>query len=103
MTNTKLSEKWLISLAQATATLKLTTQKIVRSDVLPLVRRYKADRFYHPPCLLGDWYTDTLHGRTKSEAGNKYGQVFANNAYFDAIYLMDTKKKVGEALHVFCQ
>ena len=29
--------------------------------------------------------------------------MFANNAYFSAIYTMDTKKKVGEALRVFCQ
>ena len=90
-------------MAQATATLKLATQKIVRSDVYPLGRRYKADRLYHLPCLPVDWYTDTLHGCTKSKAVNNYGQVFANNAYFAAIYPMDTKKKVGEALCVFCQ
>ena len=65
MTETELSERWLIGLAQATATLKLTTQKIVRSAVLPFGRFYKADRLYHLPCLPGDWYTDTLHGRTK--------------------------------------
>ena len=47
VTATKLSERWLIGLAQATATLKLTTQKIVRSDVLLLGRRYKADQLYH--------------------------------------------------------
>ena len=84
-TATELSERWLIGLAQATATLKSTTQNIVRSAVLPLVRRYKAYRLYHLPCLPGDWYTNTLHGSTKSKAGNKYGQVFANNAYFAAI------------------
>ena len=66
-------------------------------------RRYKADRLYHLPHLPGYWYTDTLHGRTKSKSGNKYGQVFANNAYFAAIYPMDTKKKVGEALRIFCK
>ena len=64
---------------------------------------YKADRLYHLPRLPGDWYNDTLHGHTKSKAGNKYGQVFANNTYFAAIYPMDTKKKVGEALCIFCQ
>ena len=70
---------------------------------MPLGRRYKADRLYRLTRLPGDWCTDTLHGRTKSKAGNKYGQMFANNAYFAAIYPMDTKKKVGEALRVFCQ
>ena len=89
----ELSEKWLIGLVQDNVTLKSTTQKIVRSVVLPLGRHYKYDRLYHLPCLPGDWYTNTIHGRTKSKSGNKYGQVFSNNAYFDAIYPMDTKKK----------
>ena len=100
---TKLSERWLIGLDQATATLKSTTKHIVISAVFPLDRRYKADRLYHLPRLPGDWYTDILHGCTKSKAVNKYGQVFANNAYFSAIYPTDTKKKVGEALRVFYQ
>ena len=68
-----------------------------------LSRRYKSDRLYHLPSFTGYWYTDTLHGHTKSKAGNKYGQVFVNSAYFAVIYPMDTKKKVGEALRVFCQ
>ena len=29
--------------------------------------------------------------------------MFANNAYFVAIYPIDTKKKFGDALRVFCQ
>ena len=103
VTATKLSEQWLIGLAQAIATLKSTTQKIVRSAVLPLGKRYKSGRLYHLPCLPGDWYTVNLHDRTNSKSGNKYGQLFANSAYFAAIYPMDTKKKVGEALSVFCQ
>ena len=81
----------------------MTTQKIVGSAFLSLGRRYKADLLYHLPCLPGDWYTDTLHGCTNSKAENKYGQVFENNAYFAAIYPMDTKKKIGEALRVFFQ
>ena len=103
VTATKLSKQWIIGLAQATATSKSNTQNIFRSAVLPLCRRYKADRLYHLPHLPGDWYNDTLHGCTKSKAGNKYGQVFAKNAYFAAIYPMDTNKKVREALRVFCQ
>ena len=93
----------MVALSQATATLELNTKKIVRSAVLPLGRRYKADWLYHLPHIPVDWYTDTLHGGTKSKARNKYGQVFANHAYFAAIYPMDTKKKVGKSLRVFCQ
>ena len=51
----------------------------------------------------GYWYNDTLHGPTKYKAGKKYGQVFANNAYFSAIYPMYTENKFGEVLRVFFQ
>ena len=103
VTATKLNKQWFIGLVQAAATLKSTTQKIVISAVLSLGRRYKSDWLYQLPRIPGDWYTDSLHGRTKSKTGNKYGQVFSNNAYFAEIYPMDTKKKVGEALRVFNQ
>ena len=51
MIATNLSKQYLIGLAQATTTLKFTTQNIVRSAALPLNRRYKADQLYHQPLL----------------------------------------------------
>ena len=90
-------------MSQATDTLKKTTQRIVRSAVLPLGRRYKSDQIYELPRLPGEWFTDTIHGRTVSRDGNKYGQLFANHTYFAAIYPMDRKRKAGEALHIFFQ
>ena len=51
ITASELSDRWLIGLSQATDTLKKTTQRIVRSAVLPLGRRYKADRIYELPRL----------------------------------------------------
>ena len=39
-----LSQRWHISIAQAIKTLKHTTQKFLRSAILPLSRRYRADR-----------------------------------------------------------
>ena len=71
--------------------------------MLPLGRRYKADQIYELPRLPGELFTDTIHGRTVSRDGNKYGQVFANHTYFVAIYPMDRKGKSGEALRVFYQ
>ena len=41
-----LSEIWGLSLAQATITLKAITQKLVRSAVMPLARRYRADSMF---------------------------------------------------------
>ena len=98
-----MSEQWIIGMIQATDTLKKTTQRIFRSAVLPLGRRYKADQIYELPRLPGEWCTDTIHGRTVPHDRNKYGQVFANHTYFAAIYPMDRKGKAGESLRVFCQ
>ena len=44
ITEAETNERWLIGLSQATDTLKKTTQRIVRSAVVPLGRCYKADR-----------------------------------------------------------
>ena len=98
-----LSEKWCISLETARKTLCKTTQSFQRSAVLPLGRRYRADRMFTRKTLAGNWSTDTVDGRCKSLDGNKYCQVFANTAYFSRIYPMDSKRKAGDALKFFCQ
>ena len=98
-----LSERWGISINTASKTLKKTTQRFLRSAILPLARRYRADRVFSRKTLTGDWSTDTMDGRFKSLEGNRYAQVFANKGYFSRIYPMDSKKKAGEALRLFCQ
>ena len=89
----ELSERWGIGLKQAKQTIKSTTQRGVRSALLPLSRCYRADRMFELKRLRQEMYTDTLDGRCKSLEGNRYGQVFANNSFFAAIYPMDTKSK----------
>ena len=42
----QLSERWGISLKAARATLKKTTQRFLRSAVLPLTRRYRTDMMF---------------------------------------------------------
>ena len=103
VTPQQLSERWGISIKTATKTLKKTTQKFLRCAILPLSRRYRADRVFTRKTLSGDWSTDTMDGRCKSLDGNRYAQVFANKAYFSRIYPMDTKSKAGNALRLFCQ
>ena len=103
VTATDLSERWCISLFQAKETLKRTTQRFIRSAILPLARRYKADRMFELPRLRGDWFTDTLDGRCKSKDGNKHAQVFANKSYSAAVFPMEKKSQAGEALGTFCK
>ena len=58
-----LSERWGISISTAANTLKKTTQKFLRIDVLPLSRIYRTDRVFTRKILRGDWYTDIMDAR----------------------------------------
>ena len=60
-----LSDKWLIGRQQAQQTIQVTTQRGIRSAVLPLSRHYRADRFYKHKRLDGHFYTDTYYARSK--------------------------------------
>ena len=44
-----LSERWFIGLKQATQTIKSTSQRLLRLEILPLAQRYRADRMYERP------------------------------------------------------
>ena len=96
-----ISKRWFIGLQQAAKTIKATTQRLLWSAILPLARRYRADRMYERPRFRVVIYTDTLNGRVTSLDGNKYAQVFATTYFFATVYPMDTKAKAGDALKEF--
>jgi hypothetical protein len=96
-----LSERWQIGLEQSKETLKRTTQRVVRSAVMPLARRYRADRMFQTKRLAGMWASDTMDGRVKSLDGNRYAQVFSNGGFFAEVYPMARKVDAGIALKTF--
>ena len=96
-----LSERWYIGLAQAIETIKATTQNCIRSAILPLSCRYRADRILEKPLLRGDFYMDSMDGRCKSLNDNQYAQVMANKDFFAVAYPMTNKLGAGDALHQF--
>ena len=79
VTAADLSERWFIGLAQAEKTIRATTQKLLRSEILPLVRRYRVNRIH----------------------GNWYAQGFATEDFFAAVYPMEAKSMAGDALKEF--
>ncbi len=101
VTAQELSERWFIGLTQAHETIRVTTQNVTRSAVLPLSRRYRADRIFEKPLLRGEFYTDTLDGRCKSINGNRYAQVFANRDFFAIAFPLNSKSGAGDALRQF--
>ena len=79
-----------------------TMQRFSYSAILPLGRRYQTDRMFTRKILSGDWSTDIIDGHCKTLDSNKYAQVFVNKSYFSRIYLIDSKKKAGNTLRLFC-
>ena len=77
-----LSEVWGISVDQARMTLEATTQKHVRSALMPLSRRYRMDRMYEPKRIFGEMASDTMDPRGPGLQGNRYCQVFGNKKMF---------------------
>ena len=76
MTPEDLSERWCISVAQATLTLKATTRKLVRSALMPLARRYRVDRMFEVNRIRGKMATDIMDARCNSIHDERYCQVF---------------------------
>lgn len=73
-----LADLWGIGLKRAKMTLEATTQMGTRSAILPLSRRYRADKVYSLKTLKGKFATDTLHAEKQSLHGNGYGQVYSH-------------------------
>jgi len=61
-----LANRFGISGKTARETLKVTHQNGTRSALLPLSRRYKADRMYKLRLLEGKFATDTFYAKKKS-------------------------------------
>ena len=68
----ELKKRWHIGLKQARETISKKTQRLTFLAVMPLARRYKADRVFQTKSLTGMWDTDTMDGWVKSLDGNQY-------------------------------
>ena len=88
---------------RARATLKGTLQNGRRSAILPLARRYKADRNFQVRRLAGKWATDTIYGPVKSLSQCMYMQVYSHKCGFKAVYPMEKfdGANVGKTLRSF--
>jgi hypothetical protein len=58
----------------------------MRSAILPIGRRYKADRMFNVKRLTGKFATDTLWSTTKSLRSNVATQIYTHRCGFNAAY-----------------
>ena len=103
LTSDSIAELWCIGKSRAMATIDATTQNGTRSAILPLSRRYRADRRYNLKRLEGEFSTDSLYAEVKSILGNKYAQVYSMRNGFTTVYPMEklTGDSIGYTLHDF--
>ena len=97
------STRLIINYSQAIRTLQKSTQRFKHSAIMPLTRKYRADRMFSRKYLAEVWSTDILVGKVKSLEQNRYAQVFLNKNYFATTCPLKKKSQAGEALNFFCR
>ncbi len=98
-----LADRFAIGIQRARDTLKATLQKGTRSAILPIARRYRADRRFRVRRLEGKFATDTVWAKTKSLRGNVCSQIYSHKCGFNSTYHMEkaNNKNVGRSLKSF--
>jgi hypothetical protein len=91
-----IAELWGIGPKKAKATLRATTQHGIRSAILPLSRRYKADRMYNMKRLQGRFATDTFFSDIKSMHNDTCAQIYSHKTGFAVCYPM--KSATGDSI-----
>jgi hypothetical protein len=98
-----LADRFGIGIERARTTLKVTLQRGTRSALLPLSRRYIADRQYGVKRLNGKFATDTMWSKHRSIRSNIATQIFSHKCGFSKPYHLDKadNENVGYALRSF--
>ena len=98
-----LSENFGIGPERAKATLRATTQRGTKSAILPIARRYRADRMFDVPRLRSKFATDTIWADTKSLRLNVASQIYTHKCGLNAAYHMPRAngENVGNSLNDF--
>ena len=81
-----IAERFGIGLIRAQRTLRVTTQRGIRSAILPISRRYRADRIFGIKRLNGKFVTDTAYGKLRSLRSNVGSQLYSHKCGFKAAY-----------------
>ena len=94
----ELARKWNIGLQTAKDTIRVTTQRGIRTAIHPMTLRVRVDHLHlHRPRLRGTWYTDTLLSKVKSKLGNTCANVYTQGK-FTRVIPMTSRKDAGKSL-----
>ena len=84
-----LADRFIIGIDRENATLKSTLQRGTGSAILPIRRRYRADRQYGVKQLKGKFSTNTIRGKSKSIQSKAITQVYSHKFGFTTVYHID--------------
>ena len=98
-----ISQLWGVGMNRAKATIECTTQRGSRSAILPLSRRYRADRMYSMKRLNSKFATDTFYSDYKYINQNTCAQIYSHKNGFSAVYPLEnaTGDSIGQSLTTF--
>ena len=86
-----LANRFGIGLEKARQTFKATTQRGTRSALLPIIRRYRADRQFGVRRLNRKFATDTIWAKSKTLRRNVASQIYSHKCGFNAVYHLESE------------
>jgi len=102
-----LSQLWGIGTQTAELTLSATTQKVIRSSINPIERRYRTMqqqlRYRQLGGNSGRFYSDTFFSTRKSITRKSCCQIFVNNIGFYYVTPMEKESEASNSLVEFIQ
>ena len=98
-----LAERFCIGPERAKATLQATTHMVTRSAILPIGRRYRANRMFDIKWLSGKFGIDTIWSKTRSITNNVASQIYTHKCGFNWLYHLQRAngEQVGHSLSAF--
>jgi hypothetical protein len=97
----ELAHKWNIGIQTAKDTVRVTTQRGIRTAIHPMTRRVRVDHLnLHRQRLKGTWYANTLLSKVKSKLGNTCANVYTQGK-FTQVVPMTSHKDAGKSLLEF--
>ena len=102
VTPENVARRWMVGIETAKTSLKVTTQKGVRSIPNPATRRFKTQMTHlRYPRLKGMFYADIMEPKIKSVDSQQYAHIIGNGRGFSKAYPMERKNESIYALDDF--
>jgi hypothetical protein len=100
-----LAKRWGIGLEAAKNTIRVTTQKEIRSTLYPIERHFRTKqaqlRYRQLSGRHGRFYTDKFFSNQAALNGAKMAQLYIDDIGFRKIYTMKTKGETADTLSAF--